>query len=325
VVTLPSLTSFDFFPALSIGITKLIGQDNKTFLQGQLTCDLDQLSTQHSALGAHCDAKGKTLAVLRLLQLHDDVLALQSADNVESHLPSLKKYAVFSKVEISDASAQYRCTGLSGEAALTWANSLTEQSLTEQQDTINGEFGLITSYPLAANGVPRLLIVSNEQQHQALSQALTSNEDAKVQDKHLWFALDNLSGTPKISPSIQGEFVPQMLNMQMIEGISFKKGCYIGQETIARLHYRGQNKRAMFVLSAASHIACSVGDSLERQIGESWRNAGTIVSVWSDAERSIVCAILASDIELDSNVRVKGDENAISFSLSQPSYFTSKQ
>jgi len=324
VATFPSLTSFDFFPALPIGITKLTGQDNKTFLQGQLTCDLDLLSTQQSALGAHCDAKGKTLAILRLLQSQDDVLALQATENVESHLPSLKKYAVFSKVDISDASNLYHCTGLSGDAALAWANGLTEQPLTEQQDTLSSEFGLITSYPLLATGVPRLLIVSNEQQHQALSQILASNQDAKAQDSHQWFALDMLSGSPQITPSLQGEFVPQMLNMQMIEGISFKKGCYIGQETIARLHYRGQNKRAMFILSAASHIACNVGDSLERQIGESWRNAGTIVSVWSDGQRSIACAILATDIELDSNIRVKGDESATSFSLSQPSYFTAK-
>jgi len=313
-------TTFTVFPSLAIGITSLTGQDNKTFLQGQLTCDLDLLSAQNSTLGAHCDAKGKMLAILRLVQVDQAVLALQVAENVEPHLPSLKKYAVFSKVEITNASSDYYCTGLSGEAALLWANSLTKQQFSAQHDCINSDYGVITSSPLTVNNEPRLLIISTSQQHQALVQALSTLETAQ-QTSQAWSLLDNLSGTPQLGPLSQAEFVPQMLNMQMINGISFKKGCYIGQETVARMHYRGLNKRSMFIVSASSHIEANVGDNLERQVGENWRSAGTIVSVANTSERTILCAVLPSDIELDTTIRLKNDESDSTLTLSAPTYF----
>lgn len=318
---LPALSAFDLFPALPIGVTKLTGQDNKTFLQGQLTCDLDNLSSENSLLGAHCDAKGKMLAVLQLVKSGEDMLALQAIDNVESHLPSLKKYAVFSKVEITDAHAEYHFTGLSGDAALVWANSLSDQQLSAQQDTIDTTVGIITSYPRCDNDTPRLLVISQPSQLESLTQALAATE-ATTQDSQYWFAADIVSGSPQILPSQQGEHVPQMLNLQMIDGISFKKGCYIGQETVARMHYRGTNKRAMFVLSASSHLECNVGDSLEKQIGENWRNAGTIVNVAHSNNVTVANAILAVDTDLDSSLRLKEGDDSQRFNVTKPHYMT---
>lgn len=315
-----STSSFNVFPSLAIGITQLSGEDNVKFLQGQLTCDLEQLSMQRSALGAHCDAKGKMLAVLRLIQCGETILALQAQENTEPHLPSLKKYAVFSKVEIIDATEQYHCTGLTGTDALAWVNSLSDKQLSNEQDTIETQYGVISSFPLMVNDEPRLLIISTQPQHQALTDALSQLTFTQRSNQH-WFALDNLSGTPQITPALQSEHVPQMLNMQMINGISFNKGCYIGQETVARMHYRGLNKRAMFILSSSSHTNAQAGDSLERQIGDNWRNAGTIVSVSNLDEQTIACAILPSDIELESQLRLKeGDTDAL-FTLSTPPYF----
>lgn len=312
--------SFNVFPSLAIGVTQLTGEDNNKFLQGQLTCDLEQLSPQQSVLGAHCDAKGKMLAILRLIQCGDAILALQAQQNTQSHLPSLKKYAVFSKVEIVDATEQYHCTGLSGTDALAWANTLTDKQLGDDIDTIETQYGVVSSFPLKVNGEPRLLLVSTPAQHQSLCDALGQLTTTEYSNQH-WFALDNLSGTPQITPALQSEHVPQMLNMQMINGISFSKGCYIGQETVARMHYRGLNKRAMFILSSSSHIDTQPGDSLERQIGDNWRNAGTIVSVSNLGEQTIACAILPSDIELESQLRVKDSETDTLFTLSTPAYF----
>jgi len=314
-------STFNVYPSLAIGVTQLTGVDNKTFLQGQLTCDLDLLSPQKSALGAHCDAKGKMLAILRLLQVDQTVLALQALSNVESHLPSLKKYAVFSKVEIVDASAQYRCTGLSGHQALSWANSLTNEQLSDQQDSIETAYGVITSSPLMLDDEPRLVVVSTENQILALNEALATCETTTLSDKD-WESLDIQCGSPQITPALQAEFVPQMLNMQMIDGINFKKGCYIGQETVARMHFRGLNKRAMFIVRASSHIALQPGDNLERQVGENWRNAGTIISVNHTDGKTVACAILPSDIELDCQLRAKNSDDDSQLMLSTPSYFS---
>lgn len=313
-------SSFTVYPSLDIGVTQLIGQDNKTFLQGQLTCDLDTLSQHHSVLGAHCDAKGKMLAILRLIQSDDSVLALQVADNTAGHLPSLKKYAVFSKVEINDLSTELECTGLSGQDALAWANTLTEKTLNDECDTIATAFGLISSFPIAHEDVPRLVIISDAAEQQLLSNALAQLPLTQATNND-WQRLEILTATPQLSAKLQAEHVPQMLNMQMVNGISFKKGCYIGQETVARMHYRGLNKRAMFILSSPSHIRVQVGDNLERQIGDNWRNAGTIVSVSSAKESTVACAILPTDIELDSQLRVKNEESEGQFSITTPTYF----
>ena len=321
---LNSVTSFDLFSDLAIGITKLSGADNKSYLQGQLTCDVEHLTPRTSLLGAQCDAKGKMMAVLRLLQHNDDVLALQDIDNVMSHLPSLKKYAVFAKVDIVDASNEFHCTGLAGNDAVSWLQQFIEQPLANDEDTTNSPFGLISFFPQAVNGVVRALIISRPEQATALHQAL-SDTTATIADHALWFVQDILSGTPKVCHDSQGQFVPQMLNLQMVEGISFKKGCYIGQETVARMHFRGLNKRAMYILSASSHIDCKVGDNLEKQLGENWRNAGTIVSVKHHEQHTVACAILPNDIELDTPLRAKNDESDARFSIAKPSYFSQEK
>ena len=314
--TFLALTPFDFFPALAIGLTKLVGQDHKKFLQGQLTCDVDSLSPQQSLLGAHCDPKGKMLAIVRLLQQGDSVYALQPLDNVESHLPILKKYAVFSQVEISNASTQFVFTGLSGQQAQQWLTEHAELP-SEPQDCVDSPFGLISSFPLSLAQQPRFLIISTEQQAQRLLESLPNQ--AQQQSSDIWHAIDILTATPEISPQISGEFIPQLLNLQMINGICWTKGCYIGQETIARMHYRGINKRAMFILSGSSQLNPQPGDSLERQVESGWRNAGTVIACQATEQQTYILATLPIDSEIGCQMRLKDSEQLLT--LTAADYF----
>jgi len=313
-----SLSTFDVFSNLSVGITKLEGVDNRQFLQGQLTSDLDTLSETHSQLGAHCDAKGKVLAALRLVNIDTDILALQAAENTASHLPQLAKYAVFSKVTITDASTQYICTGLAGTNVNGWLTDTFDISLSNKDDaavTPVGSIIKIDDDPLT----PRYLVVSTQEQTEKLT-ALIAQKEHKSQPAALWCALDCYMGVAKITPATQAEFVPQMLNLQMVDAISFKKGCYIGQETVARMHYRGLNKRAMFVLQSSPLAAGNIGDNVEKQIGDNWRNAGTIVNVQHINDQTIACAILPSDFELTEILRIK-DNADTHFSVTKPDYY----
>jgi len=301
-----------------MGVTSLDGVDNRQFLQGQLTCELDALTPSHSQLGAHCDAKGKMMAVLRLIDTDTQILAVQAAENTSAHLPQLAKYAVFSKVTITDDSAKFLCTGLSGQSSHEWLINEVGASLEAHNDAINTAYGAIVRIDINES-TPRFLIVSNAQQHDELTQALKLTTHNTLSSE-LWFALDCHDGVAQIIPTTQAEFVPQVLNLQMVDAISFKKGCYIGQETVARMHFRGLNKRAMFVLQSSSHIACQVGDSVEKQLGDNWRNAGTIVSVQHIEDQTIACAILPTDFELEEKLRVKNG-NEVHFSVSKPAYF----
>jgi len=312
-----SLTTFDFFPSLPLGVTKLDGADNRQFLQGQLTCELDALTTSHSQLGAHCDAKGKMMASLRLIDNSNEVLALQATENTASHLPMLTKYAVFSKVTITDSTDEFICSGASGQGAQQWLADNYGVALNAENDAVNTDIGTVVKLD-EVNG-PRFLVVSNKEQNTKLTQAI-SNAEAQSQSTSLWQALDCISGTPQVTPATQAEFVPQMLNLQMIDGISFKKGCYIGQETVARMHFRGLNKRGMFILQSSSHIDCNVGDNVEKQLGENWRNAGIVVSVAHVNEQTIACAVLPTDFELSESVRVKNNTQG-TFTVTKPAYF----
>lgn len=312
-----SLTAFDFFPNLFIGVTKLDGCDSRQFLQGQLTCELDELTPSHSQLGAHCDAKGKMVASLRLLDNNEVILALQASDNTATHLPILSKYAVFSKVTITDASDEYKCSGISGVDAEQWLVEQFDISLTSNNDTAHTSIGSIIR--LDNEIVPRFIVVSTLAQFDTLTQLLTHSAH-EIQMPSLWQAIDCANAISHIVPQTQGEFVPQMQNLQMVEAINFKKGCYIGQETVARMHFRGLNKRGMFVLQSPSHIDCKVGDSVEKQLGESWRNAGTLINVAHVNNQTIACAVLPSDVDLAMKLRVKDNSDAV-LTISKPAYF----
>lgn len=102
------------------------------------------------------------------------------------------------------------------------------------------------------------------------------------------------------------QYVPQMLNVQAINGISFTKGCYLGQETVARMQYLGRNKRALFTLTGQVDEKLSTDSVIERQLGENWRKAGIILHSYHADDHSVyIQAILASDINETSHLRLK--------------------
>jgi len=103
--------------------------------------------------------------------------------------------------------------------------------------------------------------------------------------------------------------------LQAIHGISFTKGCYLGQETVARMQYLGKNKRALFSLKSKSanndSISLKAGDIIEQQLGENWRKAGDVLASYvSDDGTYYLQAVLASDIEAITNLRIKNHENS---------------
>ena len=102
-----------------------------------------------------------------------------------------------------------------------------------------------------------------------------------------------------------------MLNIQALDGVSFNKGCYIGQETIARMKYLGKQKRALFRLSGKA-AEVKPATELERKVGDNWRRAGTVIMAVNRSPQSFdLLAVLPSDIEQDTPIRVKGDDDSL--------------
>ncbi|QIA77008.1 YgfZ/GcvT domain-containing protein [Rodentibacter caecimuris] len=220
------------------------GVDAEKYLQGQLTTDVVALASGASTITAHCDPKGKVNAIFRLLKVSSErFFLLVNKDLLPSALEALKKYAVFSKVSFD--LRDWQIVGVIGERCGK-IQPLFTLEIDEQR-------------AILLNEIPF---------------AMTFNADEKA-----WHIADIQAGIPHLSAKMQNELIPQAMNLQAIEqAISFTKGCYIGQETVARAKYRGANKRAMFVFKGDTQETPEVGSEIEMQLESHWRKTGTIIS-----------------------------------------------
>ena len=127
-------------------------------------------------------------------------------------------------------------------------------------------------------------------------------------DEKQWLCADIQAGLPSLSAETQNEFIPQALNLQAIEqAISFTKGCYIGQETVARAKYRGANKRAMYVLSGETTVTPKIGSEIEMQLETAWRKTGTIVSAVNFDGVLWLHVVMNNDLEEGTHFRLPED------------------
>ncbi|HHC5062453.1 TPA: tRNA-modifying protein YgfZ [Aeromonas veronii] len=275
------------FALTKIAITRLSGQDRVKYLQGQVTCDVNALQPGQSTLGGHCDPKGKLWSDFRLLCLEESLLLLTTPSVLERQLPELKKFAVFSKVEI--AADERHATGLAGKGTDAW---VTAQFGLEQSGLIAGGMAVKIEQD-------RWLLVSSEQ-----ADALPAG------DESLWWGLEIKAGLPHMEAVHQGEFIPQMLNLQALDGICFNKGCYMGQETVARAKYRGANNRALFLLAGSANEQVNAGDTLEIQLGDNWRRSGMVLNAWQHQGQVWLTAVLPKDTEADARFRLKQEESS---------------
>lgn len=223
-------------------LLEITGPDSAKFLQGQLTCNLQDISTLQSRPGAHCSHQGRMVASFRLTQVSAQTYVfILPADTLPSLQASLKKYIVFSKATLRDATAEYRVLGVSGPNATQRVSSIfgaAPSSKHGQQQHDNGICICVNTAPARY-----LCLVPAAQSKPVWQQLSDACEQA---DHHYWQWLDIRDGIGEVRQATSGEFIPQMLNLQHLEGISFTKGCYTGQEIVARMQYRGTLKKAMY-------------------------------------------------------------------------------
>lgn len=250
------------------------GADAEKYLQGQLTADVVALPSGANTLTAHCDPKGKMNAIFRLFKVNaEQFFFLVKKDLLPSALDALKKYAVFSKVSFD--LRDWQIVGVIGEKCGKIQPHFTLE-IDEQRAILLNEMPLLISF----------------------------NADEKI-----WEAADIQAGIPSLSAKTQNEFIPQALNLQAIEqAISFTKGCYIGQETVARAKYRGANKRAMFILKGETPAQPEIGSEIEMQLESNWRKTGTITSAVNLEGVLWLHVVMNNDIEPEQAFRLPSGE-----------------
>ncbi|WP_249022771.1 MULTISPECIES: tRNA-modifying protein YgfZ [Kluyvera] len=288
-------------------LATISGADSEKYLQGQVTADVAQLDEHQHLLVAHCDAKGKMWSNLRLFRRQDGFAWIERRSVREAQLTQLKKYAVFSKVTIAadDSLVLLGVAGFQARAAL--ANLFTELPGAEKPCLQEGE----TSLLWFAHPEERFLLVTDEATAERVTEALRG--EAQLNNSQQWLALNIEAGLPVIDEVNSAQFIPQATNLQALGGISFKKGCYTGQEMVARAKFRGANKRALWTLAGKASRVPQAGEDLELQMGDNWRRTGTVLAaVQLDDGQLLVQVVMNNDMEADSVFRVRDDANTLS-------------
>ena len=216
------------------------GADSITFLQGQLTCDVYKITEVHGSLSACCDQKGRMIANFYIFRQGKDYYFLLPKSMVSFTLNHLKKYAIFSKVELA---------------------------------VINN---LTTSISPPTDDVKIIEIEEN-----------------------VWRTLNIDIGLVWIYPQTTAVLIPQMINLQRWGGLSFTKGCYLGQEIVARTHYRGKLKRHLYRSNVSCQILLEPGGELKKQNGQ---HVGVIVEVASKENKEYKLLAVIQDTAISDDV-----------------------
>ena len=218
-------------PLTDWALVRALGDDARSFLQGQLTQDVLQLGDTQARPAGYCSPKGRLLASFVVWQRGGgEVLLACSADLMPPTLKRLSMYVMRAKCKLSDATAEVPLVGLAGEAAAQALGALgADVPTTAWQRTRVGEADLIR-LPDAA-GTPRFLWAGPG------APALPALAP------EAWAWLEVQSAVPRVVAATVEQFVPQMVNLEVVGGVNFQKGCYPGQEVVARSQYRGTLKR----------------------------------------------------------------------------------
>ncbi len=288
-------------------LVSVTGPDSEKYLQGQVTADVGQLTEHQHLLAAHCDAKGKMWSNLRLFRRGEGFAFIERRNLRDAQLTELKKYAVFSKVTFSpdDEVVLLGVAGFQARAALT--NQFAELPDASKPLTTDG----VTSILWFEHPAERFLLVTDVATAERLTEALRG--EAQLNGSQQWLALNIEAGVPVVDSANSGQFIPQATNLQALGGISFKKGCYTGQEMVARAKFRGANKRALWYLAGTASRVPEAGEDLEMKMGDNWRRTGTVLAaVQLDDGRLLVQVVMNNDMEPDSVFRVRDDANTLS-------------
>ncbi|AZI86222.1 tRNA-modifying protein YgfZ [Kosakonia sp. CCTCC M2018092] len=288
-------------------LATITGADSEKYLQGQVTADVSTLAANQHLLAAHCDSKGKMWSNMRLFHDKEGFAWLLRRSVRETQLRELKKYAVFSKVTIAadDERVLLGVAGFQARAAL--ANLFSTLPESESQVVQEGETTLLWF----AHPAERFLLVTDAATAEMVTEKLRG--EAQFNNSQQWLALNIEAGLPVIDEANVAQFIPQATNLQALGGISFKKGCYTGQEMVARAKFRGANKRALWYLAGTASRVPEAGEDLERKMGDNWRRTGTVLAAAQlDDGRVIVQVVMNNDMEPDSVFRVREDANTLS-------------
>lgn len=248
---------------------KVEGDDRVPFLQGQLTQDIKLISHDKALFAGFCNPKGRVLAFMLCFEEHDSIHIQIDSSIAEPILRRLKMYVLRSKVSLNLLDNQFTCVGFVG------SKTFLNQGIKLPENYLD----IVRSHDVMIMRVGK-----NTERYQLMGDTTKVNTFMKLNlaeytsmSIESWDNLNIFDGIPNIYPTTQEAFIPQSINMDLIDGINFKKGCYTGQEIVARTHYLGKVKRRMFRAFIESEDDLTPGEQIinekKEAIGQLVRSA----------------------------------------------------
>ena len=254
------------------GLIRAVGEEAESFLQNQFCNDVRNVNESLGQLNAYCSPKGRVLAFFRLFKTDDQYFLRMPRSILTDTLNRLRMFVLMTKVTLEDASNDLVVIGYAGPRA--------DQRLRAVMGDVPQETDAVTNH----NGLTIIRISDTPTRFEIYGKCddviglwgkLAA--DTTPVGSSSWELLDIRDAIPEIVPETKEAFVPQMINLQGINALSFKKGCYPGQEIVARMHYLGKLKRRMFLAHIDTNTPPAAGESLFAANSESGQGAGKVV------------------------------------------------
>lgn len=300
-------------PLTDLGVIGISGPDARDFIHGQFTSDCRELDDEHGQLSAWCSPKGRVLFLFRVIASRDGFELIIPRSEITRLTQRLSMYVLRAQVAIRDLSASRVVVGISIPEDAEWDPGIGPLPVDALQ-VVKTDPGL-TIVRLEQTR-RRYLVVSGDNEAQGFWQDCPLTPVGK----EAWMLLDIYAGLPAIVEATSDRFLPQSLNLDRLGAVSFRKGCYPGQEVVTRLQSRGMVKQRMLIARSAALPPPAAGTPVFRRHDHSGNTAGHILtSARETAQHSAMLAIVDLSIVEDGEIRL-ADPDGAKLALTYPPY-----
>jgi len=286
------------------GLIKVSGTDAVSFLQGQLTTDVNKVTENHAQLSAYCDPKGQVLAIFLVFKYQENLYLSFNYSLKEAIFKRLSMFVMRSDVQLSDVSNQLIHIGFAGDFAdLDIQRRLNTKIKDEYETALIQEKGMENVCAVKVPGPHhKYALFGPTEEMKKIWACLKSN--AEVTNSYDWNLLNIAAGLPDITEQTSAQFLAQFLNLDKLNAIDFKKGCFPGQEMIARIHYRGKVTKRMFRIRTEALLALKPGKILFLIDHEDKKHKLTVITANPNIFEGTLCLAVGTLKSLES---IEGD------------------
>ncbi len=275
------------------GLIKVYGEDAESFLQNQLTNDIRNITEKKFQINAWCSPKGRIIATFKVFKRDDAYFLSLSQDLLEHVLKKLGMYVMMSKVTLEDATQSLAHFGLSAD------------STKNAEEALQGLSSNVSVVKIA--GKPSNKELSRFEIFGEATDLKAFTENIKSAPENHWAYLNIQAGLPSISQASTEAWIPQMINFIVVDGVDFKKGCYPGQEVVARLNYLGKTKRRMYHIQIDTNELPEIGASIA---SEKDNGAGKILNAVINPNGKVEALAVLKIAEATNNLTLANNEKA---------------